>query len=302
MAVDNLSINDLLTSLCDETISPEEMVQLDRLLCTDAAARRVYLEYLDLHARLSFGHEGSRKAIDQQPTDSAESLDGSVLGASLVPVADPTPVGGSETLSNNPCVILDISDCASPLGTRTSPLYITHPFLFSNLIAGLVLCIGILGAWVYQIDTPRPIASHKQPTVRGGRRGGTDKMDFVGQITGMVDIKWAEESTGALGGARVPLGRRYALASGRMEITYDTGAKVILQGPATYEVTSRDGGFLSVGKLTAKLEKRGEGREKSGEKRSAVSGQRSEKAAGGQWLVASKERSEVRGQGLGIWD
>ena len=41
-----------------------------------------------------------------------------------------------------------------------------------------------------------------------------------------------------------------------MEITYDTGAKVILQGPVTYEVESKDGGFLSLGKLTARLEKK----------------------------------------------
>ena len=38
-----------------------------------------------------------------------------------------------------------------------------------------------------------------------------------------------------------------------MEITYATGAKVILQGPVTYEVDS-NGGYLSVGKLTGKLE------------------------------------------------
>ena len=41
-----------------------------------------------------------------------------------------------------------------------------------------------------------------------------------------------------------------------MEITYDTGAKVILQGPVTYEVES-NGGYLAVGKLTGKLEKKG---------------------------------------------
>ena len=34
----------------------------------------------------------------------------------------------------------------------------------------------------------------------------------------------------------VSLGDKYALASGLVEITYDTGAKVILQGPVTYEV------------------------------------------------------------------
>ena len=41
-----------------------------------------------------------------------------------------------------------------------------------------------------------------------------------------------------------------------MEITYDTGAKVILQGPVTYSVEA-NGGYLAVGKLTGKLEKKG---------------------------------------------
>ena len=44
----------------------------------------------------------------------------------------------------------------------------------------------------------------------------------------------------------VPLGRRYALAAGFLEITYDTGARVILQGPVTYEVESASSGFLSL--------------------------------------------------------
>ena len=44
-----------------------------------------------------------------------------------------------------------------------------------------------------------------------------------------------------------------------MEITYNVGATVILQGPATYEVESKDGGYLSRGKLTAKVEKKDTG-------------------------------------------
>ena len=71
----------------------------------------------------------------------------------------------------------------------------------------------------------------------------------------MVDCKWAGT---AFDSPDVPLGRKYELASGLMEITYDTGAKVILQGPVTYEVESARGGYLAVGKLTARVEKRGE--------------------------------------------
>jgi hypothetical protein len=53
-----------------------------------------------------------------------------------------------------------------------------------------------------------------------------------------------------------------ALASGLIEITYLSGAKVILQGPVTYKVESKAGGYLSLGKLTARVEKpvvRGQG-------------------------------------------
>ena len=64
----------------------------------------------------------------------------------------------------------------------------------------------------------------------------------------------------------VTLGDKYALSSGLMEIAYNTGARVVLQGPVTYEVEA-SGGYLSIGKLTGKLEK---------------------KVASGQWSVASK--------------
>ena len=105
---------------------------------------------------------------------------------------------------------------------------------------------------------------------------------MVGRITGMVDCQWETKGLGIRDWgfeegseskvqrteqiqslipnpqSLVALGDKFALASGLMEITYDTGAKVILQGPVTYEVESAAGGYLSVGKLTAEL--RGEGR------------------------------------------
>ena len=57
----------------------------------------------------------------------------------------------------------------------------------------------------------------------------------------------------------VSLGAKYTVTSGFMEIAYDTGARVILEGPATYEIESANGGYLAVGKLTARVEKKGSG-------------------------------------------
>lgn len=71
----------------------------------------------------------------------------------------------------------------------------------------------------------------------------------VGQITGMNACRWAD---GAQAGfyERVCIGQQLHLEAGLLEITYDTGFKAILQGPVKYKVTSANGGFLSLGRLT----------------------------------------------------
>jgi hypothetical protein len=111
-----------------------------------------------------------------------------------------------------------------------------------------------------------------------GREGGRSPLpsSVVARITGLVDCEWEDQVGWVKRSAAPPsstanhpseitnqkslvcLGDRLALRSGLLEITYDTGARVILQGPVTYEIESRASGFLSLGKLTAKLEKRSE--------------------------------------------
>jgi hypothetical protein len=95
----------------------------------------------------------------------------------------------------------------------------------------------------------------------------------------MVDCQWVDPRT-APAGNTVALGQVYALTSGLVELTYDTGARVILQGPVTYAVESANGGRLSLGKVTAKLEKKSE-----------VRGQRSDSA--NQKLFAVKTPSAL---------
>ena len=137
-------------------------------------------------------------------------------------------------------------------------------YLLATVITGLGLLIGSL----IHVSHPEQIARNSVTPVV------VEPKAFVGRITGMVDCKWEKEGSGIRGqGVRignqkslVVLGDKFSLASGLMEITYDSGAKVILQGPVTYEVDS-NGGYLAVGKLTGKLEKRGVGWGTGGEKR-----------------------------------
>ncbi len=125
---------------------------------------------------------------------------------------------------------------------------------FSLLIATLLTGFGLWVASLVYVSSPEKIAKKfLLPT----KKSFDPTLKVVGKITGMVDCKWTDPNSETFHGANVLLGRKFALASGLMEIAYETGAKVILQGPVTYEVES-NGGYLAVGKLTGKMEKRSE--------------------------------------------
>ncbi len=89
---------------------------------------------------------------------------------------------------------------------------------------------------------------------------------IVARLSGAVDCKWkigaAADGTKAdyEADASVPVvgtefnaGRQLNLLAGLAEITFDSGAKVILHAPARFEVTSAVAGNLQVGKLAAKV-------------------------------------------------
>ena len=153
--------------------------------------------------------------------------------------------------------------------------YLSSGWPMAYLVATAMVAIGLWGLSNTYIAPPT-IAS--KPTQFGTDRHATvaTKSDAtnVGRITGMVDCVWVTGSEdklpsptcerGASGEGSVnksnafhslvSLGDHIALHSGLLEITYNTGAKVILQGPVTYEVESTNGGYLSIGRLTGKVE------------------------------------------------
>ncbi len=256
-------LENLLTACMEGTCDAAQSQRIGRLLDEDPAAFEAYIEMMNMHAMLEWRHGIPEGTASGQWLADSEKANAEREEISVNPKSQiPNPL---------PTIVFDDAAYQSPLSP--APLYVAHPFLFSNLFSLLVLGIGALGAWMYQVDIPQP-ATHarlQRPAAIPLKSNKPDDLEFVGHVTGLVDVQWADIQTATVHGAGVPLGRRYALASGQMEISYKTGAKVILQGPVTYEVDSRDGGFLSLGKLTARLEKKG-----------------SEKVVSGQWSVASE--------------
>ena len=221
-------VRSLIEAVCDGMANDVQVRNLESLLLADEEARNFYVDLLDLDAKLQ------RLVGSLQEGDAALR---EFIAFELMSSQQPTPAFVSTTL-------------------HTTLGYFSEGMPLAYLLATMIVGVGLLiGSQIY-VSGPEQVAWQLSPATND--KGTHDpQVPFVGRITGMVDCRWSDPQTEAHNGASVPLGRKYALSSGLMEITYDTGAKVILQGPMAYEVESKNGGFLPVGKLTGKVEVEG---------------------------------------------
>jgi hypothetical protein len=245
----------LVESLIDGDLSAEQQASLEDIIRRDPAARRWFLDEMQFHAALKWD------CIErvEQPADSEPNA-AQFTAIPLLGEATPSPINIS-FFSGWPAAYL-IATVLFAIGLTTAALvHVSQPNQ----------------QWQLASPSPDPQSSPPGPA------------SIVARITAMVDCQWEGSAFRGQGSGAanqkseirnhkslIHLGDRLALRSGLLEITYDTGAKVILQGPVTYEVESPAGGYLAIGKLTAKLEKRSE-----------VRGQRSEPA---------NQKSEIRNQ------
>ena len=214
----------LINSACDGSLVDIQVQELATLLDADPTVRKVFIRHVQLRTDIQFLYR-------------AEHACGGGLARVQATFPQATP-------------------SFSPIPSFLSTAYhgtigfFSQELPFSLLIAAVLTGLGLWIASLVYVSSPEKIAKNSLPTATIV----DPTMEVVGKITGMVDCNWADPQTATIDGANVLLGRKYALSSGLMEITYRTGAKVILQGPVTYGVESRNGGFLAIGKLTGKVE------------------------------------------------
>ncbi len=266
---------DLMAAVCDNSASLDDFMALDSMVRQDPLARDCYLSYCQMHSTLMLdlrAHRAAHAVLDQigiQPT--------------ITPSSEPNIAKDETRVALSPAFLAPVYH-----GTIS---FFSQELPFSLLIAAVLTSLGLWFASMIYVSSPEKIArdSSSLPS-----KATIDPMlKIVGKITGMVGCKWSKDCRAPSGYDSVLMGRQFKLDAGLMEISYNSGAKVILQGPVTYEVES-NGGYLAVGKLTGKLEKKLPAF--SDQQSQAVASGRS-RVASGQWSVASKERPGGRGQG-----
>lgn len=240
----------LLNAACDGSLAADQMQELESILASNAEACKLFADHFQLKTDIRF------------------------LGR-VARVRDIGLAGIRSTFPETPPTVSSSPVASSPgLGFLASAYHGTVGFFsqeipFSLLIATLVTGLGLLAGSLVHVSRSEQQIVKKSPSTPVFQLAQDSTLQVVGRITGMVDCRWSKDARVPSGYDNVLLGRTFKLDAGLVEITYNTGAKVILQGPCTYEVESRDGGYLSLGKLTAKLDK----------KPSAISGQQAGKVA-----------------------
>ncbi len=253
----------MLSRIIDGSITPAEFERLEAILLEDPAARAVYHEHMRVHALLywRWNREKAKPAGSAWPAVSEPEL--GIWDSRFPSLGSPNGSPAPRSPDSEPLIPPIAIDTSS---TIHYPLFTIHSslggWLVSYAAATVITGLAVLGASLYKVSHDYQVAGPARPssTVVAGPE---KPPELVGRITGMADCRWSDPQTTSVR-RDVALGQAYSLSSGLMEISYDTGAKVILQGPCTYEVDSLRGGFLSLGKLTARVE------------RSEVRGQRSD--------------------------
>jgi hypothetical protein len=241
---------DLIDLLFDERLDAAGVERLGRMLAGNEEAKRLYVAELNLRANLAWdlGMHGATAESGQSELDDLPRADGGQeqekveLGSAndRFPAITTHPAGAPPIQQHSPLTFYHSSLSLSLIGST----------LFSYAMAALILGAGILAVQAW--ETGRENASRESVALSaaGQSKSATKPLaDVVGKITLARDCQWLDQTTAATGDA-VRLGQAYPLASGVLEITYFTGARIILNGLAVYEVDSRNGGFLYIGAMT----------------------------------------------------
>ena len=221
----------LASCACNSTLSAEDQTRLEAILAADGRAREFYAFYMLIHADLLWRTRGGPAAEDEIEDTLA------LLAITATPgAAAPAP-----------------ADLGPSLGQALAAS--VHPawnVLLSYSVSLLIFGIAVLGAFVWSRSDDARIA-------RGVSQPGAASF-YVARITKAQGCYPATPGPWEADGLRLRLGYECYVASGELEITYDTGAKVTLQGPAWYEVNSARSGALHHGTAVVSAGEQPDGR------------------------------------------
>ncbi|MCA9230455.1 MAG: FecR domain-containing protein [Planctomycetales bacterium] len=205
--------------LCNEAIEPSELAWLEERLCSDAEVRAIYLDYLAMHACLH--------------------MDGALLNRTDEETAEEYSSAAQEVQHQQDASRLERGRRRGILSTLFgSPLMLAASLALVALVSSLATysTISLAPSLFRLAESVEEAAS--EPTV-------------VARITGTHNCLWGSSSSSIGYGSGLIAGQQLELREGLAELTFENGATVLLESPATFTVSAAHAASLEEGRLAA---------------------------------------------------
>jgi hypothetical protein len=261
-------IRALIDEMLNGTISPDGVQRLEAALDENRAAQQFFREYCQLHINLDAETRAQRVVNEFKDRGDCEKLTEPSVGSPLV--VDHGGIDGqaSPATPQTPSVLSFISDYF----LKTGGDFVLRPAVIASVVAGslvaLLVAFAIFQKNVAQpIDKPGSNVAQNPPVdptrvvdkrtesnvVHQGNPDGNQKRVFVAKITDSHNAQWAVPVGDSTDRLLVAVGQQLQLANGLAEITFDVGAKVLIEGPAALTINSATQATLAYGQLTAQV-------------------------------------------------
>lgn len=230
--VTKFELQRLLAAWCNDALDGEDAERLQRALETDPEARRFYLQYAAVEAELRSVHSGGAWAGAQLAEAAMQDEPSLAPTAGVAPRREPAERSRSR-------------------GRRGR-----HGATVA--IAASLIGIAAIASWVaYRVGPSYGRDAFVAAATPGEDRAadGANAPDgpALARVTATRNCRWSGPSATIGFGAELSAGQRVELAAGLAELTFENGARVLLEGPAKLDLAADTESVLLAGRLAATL-------------------------------------------------
>lgn len=228
-------LQNLLSLHSDGRLGDEKWVELVSMLWSSEESRKTYVQYMFMQAALH------RVAGSAAPPAAARCEAAPlILSEDIDCLEQPggTAGGAMPVLLGN----------AFNRGVEFFSRSLVFSFIFAIILpSAMCLCLAFYVA-LQGAKEPAPVVwAPPAPSLP------------VAEVTGTHHSIWSDADAGVASGTRLVPGRKLSLLKGLAQITFDGGARLLLEGPAMFEAVAADQGYLHVGSAVAQVPKGAEG-------------------------------------------
>lgn len=214
---DSSQLHDLVDALSDRSITEEQLAELNGLIETDGEARVGFMNLMRLEAELGSMH---------QPLAAWAFGDGAFGAAN------------AEGLSTSPV--------PAPKGRSAGSVRSTSFWQFMGALAASVAITAACSSWLtYKaLRNGGGVAANEQAAA---------PIEGFARVAATRNCRWSGDRTDLGYGAEVAGGQLLELETGLAELTFSGGARLVLEGPASFRLSDRETVELYSGRVAVAI-------------------------------------------------